>query len=114
MKIANLGIPCEEMCKKMGAYPNCQCPGFAGQPASSDDNRACAAKYCQDPSAPCPTDAFVTCVAELTKVSALQWDSVFAQLDQGAEALTRTVAAMRNSTSARAAVRHHKEKPSRK
>merc|ERR1719359_2153288 len=77
-----LGIPCENMCKDMGAYPNCQCPGFNGMPASADDNRACYAKYCQDPKAPCPNDAFVTCVSEVTQISALQWDSVLTNLDQ--------------------------------
>merc|ERR1719463_680453 len=80
-KIAAMGIPCENMCKEMGAYPDCQCPGFAGQPASGDDNRACIAKYCQDPTSPCPNDAFVTCVKENTEVSALlQWDSIFDKL----------------------------------
>lgn len=82
LKLEALGVPCENMCKQMGAYPNCQCPGFAGQPASADDNRACYAKYCQDPTAPCPNDAFVTCVSEVTQISALQWDSVLSNLDQ--------------------------------
>merc|ERR1719472_507979 len=54
------------MCKKLGAYPNCQCPGFNGEPASSDDTRGCYTSYCQDPSAPCPNDAFVNCVKENT------------------------------------------------
>merc|ERR1719408_1117909 len=60
------GPDCENMCKKLGAYPNCQCPGFNGEPASSDDTRGCYTKYCQDPSAPCPNDAFVNCVKENT------------------------------------------------
>lgn len=95
-RIRAFGIPCEDMCKRMGAYPNCQCPGFAGQPASSDDERACLAKYCQDPSSPCPNDAFVTCVAENTKVSALvQWDSLFEQLGQGVQSLTQTLKAIK-------------------
>ena len=64
-----LGVPCEEMCKRMGVYPNCQCPGFESTPVSDDDDRACYSKYCQDPKAPCPNDAFVTCVKESTKVS---------------------------------------------
>merc|ERR1719310_2053961 len=77
-KLGNLGIPCENMCKEMGAYPDCQCPGFAGMPASGDDNRACIVKYCQDPTSPSPNDAFVTCVKENTEVSALmQWDNIF-------------------------------------
>jgi hypothetical protein len=79
-KLRALGVPCEAMCKKMGAYPKCACPGFAGMPASASDNRACVAKYCQDPSSPCPNDPFVTCVSENTKVSALQWDTIFAQI----------------------------------
>merc|ERR1719217_509163 len=79
-KIANLGVPCEEMCKQIGAYPDCQCPGFAGQPASSDDERACIVKYCQDK--PCPSEGFLTCVKELTSVSVLQWDTVFSHVSQ--------------------------------
>merc|ERR1719316_2180012 len=86
-KLNDMGIPCENMCKEMGAYPNCLCPGFAGQPASADDNRACIAKYCQDPSSPCPNDAFVTCVKENTEVSALQWDTVLTQIDHGFKSL---------------------------
>ena len=42
--------PCSpDMCKRLDAYPNCECPGFDGQPASSGDTRACYTKYCQDP-----------------------------------------------------------------
>merc|ERR1719159_112400 len=88
-KVKALGIPCENMCKEMGAYPKCQCPGFAGMPASADDNRACIAKYCQDPSSPCPNDAFVTCVKENTEVSALQWDTVFTQLTDSLSSITK-------------------------
>merc|ERR1719421_962273 len=90
-KLVSLGVPCETMCKEMGAYPNCQCPGFEGQPSSSDDTRACFVKYCQDPASPCPSDAFVTCVKELTKVSVLQWDALFAQLSKGMDNLLQTV-----------------------
>eukprot|EP00418_Pyrodinium_bahamense_P094462 CAMPEP_0179042950 /NCGR_PEP_ID=MMETSP0796-20121207/16920_1 /TAXON_ID=73915 /ORGANISM="Pyrodinium bahamense, Strain pbaha01" /LENGTH=266 /DNA_ID=CAMNT_0020739329 /DNA_START=59 /DNA_END=859 /DNA_ORIENTATION=- len=72
-KLASLGVECEEMCKRMNMYPNCQCPGFEGNPASDGDFRMCITKYCQDPSTPCPTDSFVTCVKENTKVSVLQW-----------------------------------------
>ena len=61
-KSYSMGADCEAMCKKIGAFPNCQCPGFGGQAASSDDTRACMTKYCQDPASPCPNDAFVTCV----------------------------------------------------
>merc|ERR1719482_1001198 len=94
-KLNALGVPCEKMCKKMGIYPNCACPGFAGMPASSDDNRACIVKYCQDPSSPSPNDPFVTCVKENTKVSALQWDALL-ELDvapvQGAKKHTLALA----------------------
>merc|ERR1712107_783521 len=74
-KAMQMGVDCEGMCKRIGAYPNCQCPGFAGSPASDDDTRACIDKYCQDPDpkASCPNDAFVGCVKENTKVF-LQWD----------------------------------------
>merc|ERR1719313_1987641 len=90
-KMGNLGIPCENMCKEMGAYPDCHCPGFAGMPASGDDDRACIAKYCQDPTSPCPNDAFVTCVKENTAVSALQWDAVFQQIEQGFKSMIWSV-----------------------
>ena len=36
-----------EMCKEMGVYPKCQCPGFAGQPADADDNRSSASTGCR-------------------------------------------------------------------
>merc|ERR1719213_1203711 len=85
-KAATYGPVCEDMCKEMGVYPACQCPGFAGQPASADYNRACIVKYCQDPTNKCPNDAFVTCVKENTEVSALlQWDSIFANLQNGTQ-----------------------------
>merc|ERR1719217_1077840 len=92
-QIHSTGVVCEDMCKEMGTYPQCACPGFAGMPASSDDNRACIVKYCQDPSSPCPNDAFVTCVKENTKVSALQWDTVFDQISQGVQAITHKIRA---------------------
>merc|ERR1719159_68883 len=87
VKGTQMGVDCEAMCKRIGAYPNCQCAGFNGQPASDGDTRACIVKYCQDPEFPCPTDAFVGCVKENTKVSVLQWDAVFAQVSQGLDAL---------------------------
>merc|ERR1719511_416952 len=74
-----MGVECEKLCKKMGIYPNCQCPGFEGSPATSFDYRACFVKYCQDRSAlefSCPTDAFVTCVKQATQVSVLQWPAL--------------------------------------
>lgn len=97
-KAASWGVDCEGMCKKVGAYPNCDCPGFEGQPASSDDTRACMDKYCQDPSAPCPNDAFVGCVKENTKVSALQWDAVMTKLDRGFGSLLQTIRLAKNQT----------------
>jgi len=90
-KAAALGPVCEEMCKEIGVYPNCQCPGFAGQPASADDARACIVKYCQDASNKCPNDGFSTCVAENTKVSALQWDAVMSHVSHGFESLAAAV-----------------------
>jgi len=82
VKLATFGPECEEMCKKMGVYPDgCACPGFGGSSASEGDSRGCFTKYCQDPSTPCPTDEFVSCVKELTAVSALQWPALFQQWD---------------------------------
>jgi len=103
-KLRALGVVCEDMCKKIGAYPNCQCPGFEGSPASgpeagvpgstaaasSGDTRACMTKYCQDPSEPCPNDRFATCVKENTKVSVLQWDALMSGLDQGIESIVQS------------------------
>eukprot|EP00929_Paragymnodinium_shiwhaense_P030900 TRINITY_DN1741_c0_g1_i7.p2 TRINITY_DN1741_c0_g1~~TRINITY_DN1741_c0_g1_i7.p2 ORF type:complete len:367 (+),score=104.22 TRINITY_DN1741_c0_g1_i7:70-1170(+) len=91
-KAEQMGVDCEAMCKRIGIYPNCQCAGFNGAPSSDGDTRACMDKYCQDPSAPCPNDAFVGCVKENTAVSVLQWDAVFAQVSQGLDALKHTVA----------------------
>merc|ERR1719450_131051 len=90
-KAISMGVPCENMCKELGAYPNCQCPGFEGQPASSDDTRGCMTQYCQDPSSPCPNDAFVGCVKENTKVSVLQWDAVFQKVSTRMDSLLQAV-----------------------
>eukprot|EP00929_Paragymnodinium_shiwhaense_P105807 TRINITY_DN7087_c0_g2_i1.p1 TRINITY_DN7087_c0_g2~~TRINITY_DN7087_c0_g2_i1.p1 ORF type:complete len:282 (+),score=79.04 TRINITY_DN7087_c0_g2_i1:82-846(+) len=90
-KGTQMGADCEAMCKRIGAYPNCQCPGFNGEPASGGDTRACMVKYCQDPAAPCPNDAFVGCVKKNTAVSVLQWDAVFAQLSSGLDSLKHTM-----------------------
>merc|ERR1719388_793448 len=90
-KIWSKGPDCEAMCKKLGAYPKCQCPGFAGEPASDDDTRACFVKYCQDPTTPCPNDAFVGCVDSNTKVSALQWKAVMNRVSFGLDSLLQTV-----------------------
>merc|ERR550514_1029261 len=76
------GVICEDMCKKVGAYPNCQCAGFGGTPADDNDARSCAAKYCHPPVEPCPNDAFFNCVKEGTKlleVSTLPETSVLIQ-----------------------------------
>merc|ERR1719198_2935467 len=97
-----MGVDCEKMCKEIGAYPNCQCPGFEGEPASSDDTRACIEKYCQDPETPCPNDAFVTCVDENTKVSALQWPAVMKKVDNGLESLLQTMRMMKAYGSSKA------------
>merc|ERR1719253_2518413 len=80
------GTDCENMCKKLGAYPNCQCPGFNGEPASSDDTRACFVSYGQDPSSPMPNEAFVNCVKENTK-SFLQWQGVFSRISHGFDSM---------------------------
>merc|ERR1719324_2101786 len=90
-KALDMGLPCEKMCKDLGAYPNCQCPGFNGEPASSDDTRGCYTKYCQDPSAPCPNDAFVDCVDAATAVSALQWKAVMSKVSNGLDSLLQVV-----------------------
>merc|ERR550537_894854 len=98
VKATQMGADCEKMCKRVGVYPNCQCPGFAGMPASEGDMRGCAEKYCQDPSTPCPTDNFVACVKENTAVSALQWNAVFSRLSNGLDSLAQTVRLGRNAT----------------
>lgn len=79
--MAVLDEKCEEMCKRLGIYPKCQCPGFEGNPASDGDTRKCIVQYCQDPNDPCPTDAFVACVKSATKISALQWSSLLRRVD---------------------------------
>jgi len=73
------GVECEEMCKTLGQYPaGCQCPGWNGSPASSDDldDRNCYAKFC-DPIAhtpdPCPSDDFVSCVSTKTSFLQVNW-----------------------------------------
>jgi len=98
-KLATFGVDCENMCKRMGIYPKCQCPGFEGNPASDGDTRACMDKYCQDPSTPCPTDAFVTCVRENTKVSLLQWGTLFSRFDSYARLWNKTM--LSNATQAK-------------
>jgi len=95
-KLAMFGVQCEDMCKEMGVYPKCQCPGFAGQPADGDDNRACIAKNCQDPSSPCPNDAFMTCVHETTKVSTLQWDSLIQKFDHTMGSFKKSLAMLKS------------------
>merc|ERR1719324_456845 len=67
-QVIALGVVCEDMCKAVLSYPNCQCPGFGGTPADDDDTRSCAAKYCHPPVEPCPNDPFFNCVGESTKL----------------------------------------------
>merc|ERR1719218_113712 len=80
------GTDCENMCKSLGAYPNCQCPGFNGQPASSDDTRSCNTLYGQDPNSPMPNDAFVNCVKENT-ATFLQWEHVMGRVSHGFDSM---------------------------
>jgi molybdopterin/thiamine biosynthesis adenylyltransferase len=102
-ELAALGPNCESMCRKTGAYPNCQCAGFEGNAASDGDMRACIEKYCQDPNTPCPTDNFVACVKANTKVSTLQWSALLQRLGSlfGQRALGSVLA---ETTSANATV----------
>merc|ERR1712066_32394 len=66
----------------MGIYPNCRCGGFEGAKESGGDARMCIDKYCQDPKTPCPTDNFVICVKENTKVATLlQWNALIQNFD---------------------------------
>merc|ERR1719367_2528647 len=93
VRLAVMGVECEKLCKKMGIYPNCQCPGFEGSPATSFDYRACFVKYCQDRSAlefSCPTDAFVTCVKQATQVSVLQWPALLQWFDKAQALANKT------------------------
>jgi len=89
--LSSLGPVCEEMCRDTGSYPNCNCPGFNGEAASSGDVRSCHDRYCQDPSAPCPTDQFFTCVQDATKASLLQWSALFHHVDSFLELWEATV-----------------------
>merc|ERR1719230_1194036 len=67
-RVISFGVICEDMCKSVGAYPNCKCAGFGGTPADDSDTRSCAAKYCHPPVEPCPNDHFFNCVKEGTKL----------------------------------------------
>merc|ERR1719199_1977838 len=83
-KVESMGVPCEEMCKRLGVYPDgCQCPGFNGQAPTPGDGRSCVSQWCQDPKSPCPNDGFVECVDASSKVSALQWAKVMENVDTG-------------------------------
>merc|ERR1719359_1808650 len=86
MKATNFAVPCEDMCKRLGAYPNCQCPGFAGEPASDGDERSCYDQNCQDPASPCPNDHFVGCVKENT-AKFLQWQAVMNRVSNGFDSM---------------------------
>merc|ERR1712137_1365695 len=76
-------------CAKIGAYPNCQCPGFGNNPASAGDTRACTVQNCQDPTNPCPNDAFVTCV-DTKCTSIMSFVQVMNDLDKGLQAAQMT------------------------
>ena len=78
-KLGVLGVPCEGVCRDVGSYPNCDCPGFDGREVSSDDTRACFEQLC-GPTRPCPSEQFVSCVRACTKLSALQWGSLLQSL----------------------------------
>jgi len=98
-KAENMGVPCEEMCKRLGVYPDgCQCPGFNGQAPTPGDGRSCVSQWCQDPKSPCPNDGFVECVDASSAVSALQWKKAFMQVDKGVDSLHHMLSMMRNST----------------
>merc|ERR1719291_1550556 len=99
-KLGVFGVECEEMCKRLNEYPNCQCPGFAGEPASDGDTRACMDQHCQDPNIPCPSDAFVTCVKENTKVNLLQWDKLMGSVDTYLGLYQKALARVRGGQSA--------------
>lgn len=97
-KSAMLDVECEEMCRRIGEYPKCQCPGFDGQPASQGDTRQCMDQHCQDPNNPCPTDAFMTCVETRTKLSALQWGPLFEQISNSLDSFKEVFAKARRAT----------------
>ncbi|CAK0848619.1 unnamed protein product, partial [Prorocentrum cordatum] len=102
-RLGVFGVQCEEMCKRLGDYPNCQCPGFAGEPAEDGDTRACMEQHCQDPAQPCPSDPFVTCVRERTRASLLEWNDLMARVDSHLELHRRAVARARGGGHAAAA-----------
>jgi len=61
------GIPCENMCKEMNQFPNCQCPGFGDRAPASDDPRTCHDLHCHVGTEDCPNEGFINCVTERTK-----------------------------------------------
>jgi hypothetical protein len=89
-EVASAGPVCEDMCKRTGAYPNCQCPGFNGQAAASsgDDGRSCMERNCQDPNNKCPNDGFVNCVKADTKVSVLQFSALIEAMESAHTQMT--------------------------
>lgn len=66
-EITEMGVVCEEMCKAVNSYPNCQCPGFGGMPANDDPNsdRSCVDKYCHGDGG-CPNEYVMNCIKEKT------------------------------------------------
>eukprot|EP00747_Dinoflagellata_sp_TGD_P162411 gnl/TRDRNA2_/TRDRNA2_179977_c0_seq1.p1 gnl/TRDRNA2_/TRDRNA2_179977_c0~~gnl/TRDRNA2_/TRDRNA2_179977_c0_seq1.p1 ORF type:complete len:141 (+),score=23.01 gnl/TRDRNA2_/TRDRNA2_179977_c0_seq1:94-516(+) len=89
-KLMAFGVVCEKMCRALGTYPNCQCPGFNGKPADDHDTRDCYDQYCHPscfagPNLPHDSnkgDGFMTCVKTRTAVgSLLSWNSIMGFLD---------------------------------
>merc|ERR1719440_106098 len=104
-KVATLGNVCEDMCRKMGAYPNCQCPGFGSQPGELEAGRSCYDTHCQDPKNPCmgggaSGDYFVSCVKTKTAVggSLLSWDSTVNLIQANMDAMLTQMRNVRLST----------------
>jgi len=76
-QVLALGVVCDEMCKKVHAYPNCACPA----PTEAELNAAAAAagippcifKHCpKDGAGICPNVQFMTCVESSYKPSLVQ------------------------------------------
>merc|ERR1719272_646332 len=76
-KVLALGVVCDDMCKKVHAFPNCACP----KPTAAELNAAAAAagippcifKHCpKDGKGVCPNLQFMTCVEASYKPSLAQ------------------------------------------
>merc|ERR1719401_2141078 len=85
------------MCKNLGEYPKCDCPGFGSHPADDPGTRSCYDNHCQDPTNPCmgggdAGDRFVTCVEETTKTATmLQWSSALSTLDSTMDGILSSI-----------------------